>query len=119
MARLIRRGQIWICDLNPGYGLEIHKKRPVLIIAADEVNRNLHTTIVIPISSQVSSVGIEKIFLPKNSAGLDKNSVVLPVLVRTVDKERLVKRVGKISEEKLGEVEESLKLVLGLTSLDK
>ncbi len=118
MARLVKRGQIWIADLNPGYGVEIHKKRPVLIIASDQINRFLHTTIVVPISSQIFSESIEAIFLPKKSTGLEKNSVILPVFVSAIDKNRLIKRVGLVSEEKLNEVEDALKLVLGMISLD-
>lgn len=118
MARLVKRGQIWIADLNPRYGVEIHKKRPVLIIASDEISRYLRTTIVIPISSQVFSKSAENVLLPKNSTKLDKDSVALPFFVRAIDKNRLIKKVGSITDEKLIEVEDSLKLVLGMTSLD-
>ena|SRR3990167_2292283 len=118
MARLIKRGQIWIADLNPGYGAEIHKKRPALIIASNEINQFSHTTIVIPISSQVFSKSIETVLLPKKSTGLEKDSVILPVFVRAIDKNRLIEKVGSISDEKLEEVEDSLKLVLGMVSLD-
>ncbi len=118
MAGLIKRGEIWIADLDPGYSVEIHKKRPVLIIASDYINQNLHTTIVIPISSQITSQGIEKVVLKKSANGLDKESLILPVFVRVIDKTRLIKKIGKISQDKLEEVEDSLKLVLGIIELD-
>src|SRR3989344_5927269 len=114
MARLVKRGQIWIADLNPGYGVEIHKKGRVLGIASDEINGCLHTTVVAPISSQVFSESIEPVFLPKKFTGLEKDSVILSVFVSAIDKNRLIKRVGLVSEEKLNEVEDALNLVLGM-----
>lgn len=118
MARLVKRGQIWIADLNPGYGVEIRKKRPVLIIASDEISRYLRTTIVVPISSQVFSEGVENVLLPKSSTKLEKDSVALAFFVSAIDKNRLIKKVGSITDEKLMEVEDALKLVLGMVSLD-
>lgn len=119
MAGLIKRGEIWIADLDPGFGTEIRKKRPVLVIASDLINHNLNTTIVVPISSQVSIPGVEKVFLRKATHGLNKQSVILPVFVRAVDKVRLVKKAGKITQDKLEEVEDSLRLVLGMIEFDR
>lgn len=118
MARLIKRGQIWIADLNPGLGVEIHKKRPVLIISADILNQQLPSVIVVPTSSQVHPLGPEKILLGKNEAFLKKESVALAVFVRAIDKSRLIKRVGEVSSDKLIEVEDALQLVLGMVKLD-
>lgn len=119
MAGLIKRGQIWTANLNPGFGVEIRKKRPVLIISSDKINQNLNTTIVIPISSQVYPLGPEKVLISKGSTGLDKDSVVLTVFVRAIDKARLIEKIGKVKQKQLLEVEDSLKLILGITSLDK
>lgn len=117
MARIIRRGQIWIADLNPGFGIEIHKKRPALIISNNEINTYSPRIIVVPLSSQIVPLGPEKVFLPKKSAGISKDSVVLAPEVRSVDKNRLMKKIGKISQEKMFEVEEALKLVLGMIEI--
>lgn len=46
--------------------------------------------------------------------GLDKESVLLPVFIRSIDKDRLIKKAGRLSKEKLQEVEKALKLVLGI-----
>lgn len=118
MARLIKRGQVWIADLNPGFGIEIRKKRPVLIISNDQINKLLPTIIVVPVSSQVFPLGPEKVLLPKNSAGLDKDSVVLAPTIKSIDKVRLVNKIGKLKQDKLLEIEDSLKLVLGMIKLD-
>lgn len=114
MARLIKRGQIWIADLNPGYGIEIHKKRPVLIISSDIFNMQLRTAIVVPLSTQVIPLGPEKILIEKNGTGLDQDSAALCIDIRAIDKNRLLKLSGKIPQIKIKEIEEALKLVLGL-----
>lgn len=117
MARL-NRGQLWVADLDPAFGIEIHKKRPVLVISVDKLNQYLPTVIVVPVSTLTHQPGPEKVFLSKGTAGLTKDSVLLPAEIRSIDKKRLIKKTGKVPNEKLLEVEESLKLVLGLTPLE-
>ena len=109
-----KRGEIYIADLNPGFGREMHKKRPALVISLNNLNQVLPTVILIPFSSIVSqNIGPDFVKFP-NQKGLDKNSALVVNQLGTVDKIRLIKKVGKISENKMQEVEEALKLVLGL-----
>ncbi len=109
-----KRGEIYITDLNPSFGHEIHKKRPVLIISHNSFNQTFPTVVVIPFSSIVPDfVGpdVVKVTLLK---GLDKPSLILIHQIRVVDKARLIKKIGSLTKQKFAEVEESLKLVLGL-----
>ncbi|MBI2595250.1 type II toxin-antitoxin system PemK/MazF family toxin [Candidatus Daviesbacteria bacterium] len=117
MARLIKHGDIWIADLNPGFGLEIHKKRPVLIISINEFNNAWPKIIVAATSLQTKPIGPEKVFVPKGYFGFAKDSVILASEIRTIDKSRLIKKIGKLSKEKLEEVEDALKLVLGMIEI--
>ena len=116
----MKRGEIWIVDLDPGFGREIRKKRPALIISLDIFNKSLSTIIVIPFSSQVPKlISAEMIMVfPNEENGLDKKTVILPLLIRSVDKERLIKKIGILQSDKLEEVENALKLVLGMIELD-
>lgn len=115
MARLIKRGELWIVNLDPGFGRELHKKRPALVISQNSLHKDTTNAIIIPASSKAPQViGIEMVLVGKNE-GLDKQSVLLPVFIRSIDQERLVKRIGKVSKTKLAQVEEALKIVLGLT----
>jgi len=118
MAGLVKRGQVWVADLNPGFGAEIHKKRPVLIISNHELNRYLPSIIVVPISSQTKPLGPEKVLLPKDMAGLEKESAVLTPGIRTIDKKRLIKKLGEISQDYIEQVEAALLISLGITKLD-
>lgn len=114
MAR-IKRGDIWAADLRPGIGWEVTKRRPALIISHNAINSIYPTVIVIPISSQAPSIlGPERVFISKKGTKLQKDSVILTTQMRAIDKTRLFKKIGVISEAKLIEVEESIKIVLGL-----
>lgn len=110
----VKRGQIWTADLNPGFGRELHKKRPVLIVSNDTINTYSPTLIILPITSQVSPLGPEKILLPKKGTGLHRKSAVLVLGIRNIDIDRLLRKVGTIDDEKMMEIEEALKIVLNL-----
>lgn len=110
---VIFRGEIWLTNLNPGSGTELHKKRPVLIISSNEVNNHHPRVIVIPISTKNYS-GLSVVKIASKGSGLDKESVILPTEIRAIDKARLIKRLGKISSTKIKDVEEALKLILGI-----
>lgn len=117
MAR-VKRGEVWLTHLNPGFGTEIHKKRPVLIVSNDQINQYLPTVIVVPLSSQIAPLGPEKVFVAKKEAGLDVDSVVLAPGIRAIDRTRLIKKLGFLPRQKLFEVEEAVKLVLGMLDLE-
>lgn len=112
MAGLIRRSDLWIVNLEPSFGKEIHKKRPVLIISSNSINQNTPYVIIIPATSLVPEVLSEEMVRLNTIAGLDKPSVLLPLFIRSIDKERLIKKIGSISREKMRKVEEALKIVL-------
>lgn len=114
MAGLIKRGDIWIINLDPGFGREIHKKRPAVIISSNELNKISKDIIIIPSSSIIPSKLSEEIVSVLGVSGFEKPSVLLPLLIRSIDEKRLIKKVGDLPEEKMLELEESLKLVLGL-----
>lgn len=100
--------------MEPSLHREMHKKRPALVISNNFVHKKTYHVIVIPISSQVpKTIGPEMVLIGKKE-GLDKKSVILPIYVRSIDQTRLIEKIGNLSEAKLLEIEESLKLTLGL-----
>lgn len=116
--KIITRGEIWVSDLRPGLGGEIAKKRPVIVISSNPINTFYSTVIVIPLTSQKYQViGPERIALLIADTGLVKDSFALVTQMRAIDKRRLIKKSGSLSKKKMLEIEESLKLVLGLTPL--
>lgn len=112
----MKRGDIWIVNLEPGFGRELHKKRPALIISHNNINNNTKDVIVVPSSTQIFNIIGPEVILIDEKTGVDKPSVLLPVLIRSVDQQRLIKKIGSISKTKMEEVEEALKLVLDIDS---
>ncbi len=112
----MRRGEIWWATLPAPAGSEPGFRRPVLIVQADEFNRSrIRTVIAVAITSNVFLAGAPgNISLSKRSAGLGRESVVNVSQVITLDTRFLTERVGRLSERKLRQVEDGLRLVLAL-----
>lgn len=116
MAR-VKRGQIWLVNLDPGFEREIRKKRPALVISHDSINEQTFNVIVIPASSIVPKIlGPEMVVISKE-AGLDQRSILLPVFIKSIDQKRLIKKIGEISKGKMKEVEEAVKIVLDINQI--
>src|SRR3990172_4150755 len=112
----MRRGEIWWANLPEPAGSAPGFRRPVLIIQADEFNRSrIHTVIAAVITSNISLADAPgNVSLSKRSTGLNKESVANVSQIITLDKSFLTKRVGRLSGEKLKEVEDGLRLVFAL-----
>ncbi|MEN2787359.1 type II toxin-antitoxin system PemK/MazF family toxin [Sphingomonas qilianensis] len=96
---MVRRGEIWLAALDPTVGGEIQKTRPCLIISPDELNAHLRTAIVAPLTTGSHPAPFR---LAVNFKG--KDGLILPDQMRTIDRARLVKRMGKVNNPTLGEV---------------
>ncbi|WP_458701552.1 type II toxin-antitoxin system PemK/MazF family toxin [Sulfurospirillum sp. 1307] len=88
----IKRFEIYLVKLNPTIGSEIQKTRPCIVVSPNELNI-LKTVIVAPMTSK----GFDFIFRPKIKFQ-NKNGLVLLDQIRTVDKTRLVKKLGDVDE---------------------
>lgn len=108
-----KRGEIFIADLNPAFGREIHKKRPVLVISSNVLNQVLPTVIIVPLSSIVPVFVGPDVVKVNIQKGLDKPSALIINQLRSVDKERLIKKISKLSKRNLEEVKEAVKVVMG------
>ncbi len=111
----VKRGDIWLVNLDPTLGHEIKKQRPAVIVQNDIGNKYSPITIVAPITSQ----GTDKIYpieilLNVENSGLKKESKALFNQIRAVDKIRLIKKIGKIAEETTDNMDEAIKTSLGL-----
>jgi len=109
-----KRGEVWLVSLEPVVGREIEKGRPALVISNDRNNQFAETITVLPLTSKTEKIFPFETFLSKEEAGLPRESKVKTNQIRTVDRERLVKRLGNISKERLKEIEQSLLIHLGI-----
>ena len=114
MKTFPRRGEVYLVCLDPTVGSEISKTRPALIISNDINNQFSETVMVIPLTSSAGKIyPFEVILLPRDS-GLPKKSKVKCNQIRTVDKKRLVKSIGKVSSQKICEIEDALRIHLDM-----
>jgi len=111
----VKRGEIWLVDLDPTIGHEIKKSRPSVIIQNDIGNKYSDITIIAPITSQnLDHAYPAETIIRKKNTGLGKDSKALLNQIRSVDKQRLVKKLGKVDYETLFKIDEALKISLGL-----
>jgi len=91
MAMVVNRFDVYLINLDPTIGSEIKKIRPCLIISPDEMNRHIHTVIVAP----MTTAGKEYPTRISCTFKKKKGKIVIDQ-IRTIDKSRLVKRLGTI-----------------------
>ena len=108
--------EIWIADLSPRYGTEPGKKRPVVIIQTDLLNKVNHpSTVICPITTNVNlKAKILRVNLKKGEGGLTKESDILVDQIRTIDNRRFEKRIGKLPKKKQDQLQTSLQIVLDM-----
>ena len=113
-----RRGEVYLVGLDPTVGAEIRKTRPAVVVQNDPANRRSPITIVAAVTSQFEEpLYPTEVLVRAPEAGLTTDSVVLLNQIRSVDKGRLVRRLGVLKTETLREVDRALLLSLGLVEL--
>jgi mRNA interferase MazF len=111
----IKRGEIHIAAFDPVLGKEISKTRPVVAVSNDMNNRYSGTVTVLPVTSgNLEKIYPFEVFLPKGSGNLPKDSKVKADQIRTLDKARLVKRIGELDDDEIAEIEKAMRVHLGL-----
>lgn len=107
----MKRGEVWIADLDPVLGSEQAGIRPVLIIQSDFLNGFLRTTIIVPCTTNLKLARFGSCTrLAAGEGGLPRESVALCHQVKVVDKTRLKLRLGQVTPETLKRVKTSLTL---------
>jgi mRNA interferase MazF len=97
----MKQGEIWYADLNPTKGREQAGLRPVLITSGNLLNEHLPIVIVMPLTTKIKNYKGNPILTPSKANGLNVESEVLVFHVRSISKERLVRRTGKITNNEL------------------
>jgi mRNA interferase MazF len=108
-----RRGEIWLVDFNPGRGSEQKGTRPALVIQNDVGNRHAETTIIAAITSTIKEYPVTLV-LEKGEGGLTQKSMVNGAQILTIDKKRLLRRLGTLPKEKLAPLNFAIKTSLAL-----
>jgi mRNA interferase MazF len=110
-----RRGEIYLVDLNPVKGHVQGGHRPAVIIQNDTGNRYSSTTIIAPLTTSFRErVYPTEVRVPAGEGGLHEPSSILLNQIKAVDKDRLERLIGQLGASRMGQVDQALKLSLGL-----
>lgn len=116
---LLRRGQIVLVSFDPAVGSETRKTRPAVLVSNNTSNgvaarRPQGTVTVVPVTSNVARVLPFQVLLPATVTGLERDSKAQTEQVRTIAISRIVRPVGWVPAELMGELDEALRLHLSL-----
>lgn len=107
---LFKRGEIIYVNLSPVIGSEQDGIRPALIVQNDKGNKFSPTLIILPITSKVKKLLPTHICINGNMFGLPKDSVILAEQIRTIDKRRILSRIGFLDEITMLKVKKALEI---------
>ena len=113
---VIRKGTIYWVDFSPGKGSEPMGRRPGLVIQTDALNdSNLNTVIMLAITTTLKFGDLPgNIVLHKGEANMPKRCVINVTQIKSVDKKSIKESIGTLSEERMAEVYQGLKLVMDM-----
>jgi len=116
MAMRIKQYEVWLADLNPRFGTEPGKLRPVVIIQTDLLTEVGHpSTVICPLTTNViPDASILRVHLSKKEAGTTKPSDILVDQVRAIDNKRFVEKLGKLDNSSIKMLRENISILLDL-----
>jgi mRNA interferase MazF len=115
----MRRGEVWLVDLEPVAGTEANKVRPVVVVSNDAANRRATerergVVTVVPVTSNVTRVLPFQTLLPQGTTGLREPSKAQAEQVRSLDVVRFRTRLGRLPADTLADLDDALRLHLSL-----
>lgn len=112
---IVKRGEIWLAELNPIRGSEQAGTRPVLILQNNSINRFTSTFLAIPLTTNLRRASLPTcVLLSEGEGGLVKDSVALCHQLRVLDKSRLMHRLGSVRELTLEAVDRCVVFTIGI-----
>ena len=115
----MRRGDIYLVDLEPARGAESNKRRPAVIVSNDAANQTAirlrpGVISVVPVTSNVERVYPFQVLLPAAATGLGRDSKAQAEQIRSIAVDRLGDRLGAVSTALMLDIEDALRLHLAL-----
>jgi mRNA interferase MazF len=115
MMMEIKRGDIFLINLEPVVGSEQGRIRPSLIIQSDILNKHSPLTIAAPITSKIYTKEFPtNVEMTREESGLKLDSTILFNQIRAVDKKRIIKKLGCLNRETMKKVDMAIKISFGL-----
>jgi mRNA interferase MazF len=109
--------EIYLANLNPKKGHEVGKTRPVVVIHSQLIEGVLSTSIICPITTQLSSATLLRVNVSLQDAsttGLSEPSDVIVDQIRSIDNQRLVKKLGELPPAQIEQLQKSLQTILAV-----
>jgi len=111
----VKRGEIWLADLNPIRGSEQAGIRPVIIFQTELINKFTTTVLAIPLTTNLHRASIAScVLIHKDNTGLANDSVALCHQLRAPDKTRLLHKLGMMSQQTISMVESKMLFTMGI-----
>lgn len=111
----VRRGEIWLADLNPTRGSEQAGIRPVLIFQNDLLNKYTTTVLAIPLTTNLRRAALPScLLILKGEGGLAQDSVALGHQLRVIDRSRLQKKLGTVGQQTIATIEGRMLFTMGI-----
>jgi mRNA interferase MazF len=108
------RGEVWLVDLNPTRGHVQAGKRPGFVVSVDPFNRGpAGLVVILPMTSKAKGIPFH-VEINLSEGGLTQRSFIKCEDVRSIARERLFKRMGRVSDETMRAVEDRLRILLDL-----
>jgi mRNA interferase MazF len=108
------RGEIWVVELSPTRGREQAGTRPALIVSADPLNHGpAQLVVVVPLTSTHRGIPLHVQIDPPNG-GVNETSYAMCEAIRSVSKQRLQRRWGKVDAPTMDVVDDRLRIALNL-----
>lgn len=108
----MKQAEIWYANLNPIKGSEQAGHWPVLIISGNMLNKYLEIVIVCPLTTKIKNYKGNLVIKPTNQNGLISTSEILTFHIRSISKDRLIKKIGSINEDELQQIKLGLDDIL-------
>lgn len=108
----MKQAEIWDVNFNPSKGQEQRGIRPAVIISGNVMNDHYNLIIACPMTSKIKNMRGNVILNPTKSNGLKTKSEILVFHVKSISKERLIKKIGNIEDFELDLIKENLNKIL-------
>lgn len=109
----VKRGELYYADLSPVVGSEQGGVRPVLVVQNDTGNKYSPTVIAAAVTSKINKAKLPTHIELPQAYGLQKDSVILLEQIRTIDKKRLMSRIGQLPPATMSRVNKAILISLG------
>jgi mRNA interferase MazF len=96
-----KKGEIYLVNFDPTIGHETKKKRPAIILSNNIHNQYSPLVTIAPLSSNIKNIYPFEVYVPRGLANLDADSKIMIIQLRSIDKKRLLQKIGIIEDQEI------------------